>query len=211
VGVSADRGDFVTERLRARARRERADVVARQAARVLGERGCFELRIEEVAKIAGVGKGTVYLDHVGKRRLMGASLAVMCRELLDEMVQSLEGASDPGERLGRAIRFLAELPLLRPDLVVLLERRLVCAARWIGAEVSPYVELERYVAMLVEDAAVASSLEAGVDPRFAAQALLAVVSTPAWLEIASEQGPEKAERSLAHLMPTLLAGEDSDS
>jgi len=199
----------MSERLRERARRERADIVARETARALGERGCFHLRIDEVARAAGVGKGTVYLDHRDKASLVGASLARACRELRDGLGRHLEGISDPGERLRRAIAFLAGLPLGRPDLVVLLEGRLSCSARWIGADASPYAEVERYFAALVDDARRGGAVGSDVDSRFAAQALLAVVSTPAWRETAVREGPERAARRLALLMPGLWAAGDA--
>lgn len=200
----------MTKRLGERARRERADIVAREMARAVGEHGCFHLRVDDVARAAGVGKGTVYLDHRDKASLVGASLARMCRELLDGLDRHLGGVSDAGERLRGAIRFLAGLPLERPDMQVLLERRLACAARWIGADVSPYAEVERYFATLVDDARMGGAVGSDVDPRFAAQAILALVSTPAWRELARREGPERAQRQLALLMPGLPAAGDTD-
>lgn len=199
----------MTERLNERARRTRAEIVAREAALAVGQNGCFRLRVEDVAGAAGVGKGTVYLDHGDKASLVGASLALLCRDTMDELERRLDGVSDPGERLRGAIRLLAVLPLERPEMQVLLEGRLPCAARWIGADVSPYAELERYFATLVEDARRAGGLKADVDPRFAAQALLAVVSTPAWRETVVEEGPERAEQQLAHVMPGLSVAGDA--
>lgn len=193
----------MSERLSERTRRERADILARETARAVGEQGCFRLRVDEVARAAGVGKGTVYLDYRDKASLVGASLTCLGREMLDELGQRLESLSAPGERLREAVRFLARLPLDRPDLLVLLERRLLCAAQWIGADVSPYAEIERYFAVLVEDARRAGSLESDVDPHFAAEAILAVASTPAWRGAAAEEGSDHAEHQLARLMPVL--------
>ncbi len=193
------------ERFVERMRDERAGVVSREAARVLAEDGCFRLRVEDVARAAGVAKGTVYLDLGSKEHLIAASLAGQCFEMLEALASRVEPIADRGERLREAIRFLARVPVDQPDLVVLLEGRLPCAARWIGADVSPYQRIEGFLATLIEDAVRAGDLDSGIDPRFAAQAVLAVASTPEWRRLAATDGPDPVERQMACLMPSLLS------
>jgi AcrR family transcriptional regulator len=195
------------ERMRMRQRRERADAVARAAAEVIRERGCFGLRVEEVAERAGVAKGTVYLDHRDKQGLVGSALAVACRDLLAEL-RLVEGAvPDRRARLLAAVRVLARATRDRPDLSVLLEGRLACAATWMGAGTAAYRELLERMKVLVRDALSDLEEPAGVESGLAAEAILAVASTPAWRQMAA-RSPEEAVDQLVVLMPGVFAPSD---
>ncbi len=174
-----------------RMRRERVEHLAKEAAHALGERGCFRLRLEDVARGAGVAKGTVYLDFPGKAELLAASLTQSCEQALDLLRSGVEAALDPSSRLSGALAVLARMPVDHPELLPFLEGRLECAARWIGADASAYEQVVSYLADLVEDAAQAGSLEEGVDPDLAAQAILALASTPAWRRLALRGSPER--------------------
>lgn len=201
-------GEIGAERFSERIRRGRAEHVGRAAARLLGEQGCFRLRVAEVARTAGVGKGTVYLDHRDKASLIGASLAHACRDVIDGLDRRTRGVADPRHRLLAAVRFLAEIPADRPDLTVLLEGRLACSARWIGADITPHAELVGRIRSIVEDVQAVTVPERPIEPELAAQAILAVAATPAWRRNATLDGPGHAVRQMTLLMPRLFPGAD---
>jgi AcrR family transcriptional regulator len=191
------------ERMRTRQRRERADALARAAAEVIGERGCFGLRVEEVAERAGVAKGTVYLDHRDKRGLVGSALAVACRDLLAELQLVEEAVPDRRARLLAAVRALARATRDRPDLSVLLEGRLACAAAWMGTGTAAYRELLERMKVLVGDALADREEPSGMEPELAAEAILAVASSGAWRRMAASS-PEQAVEQLVGLMPRVF-------
>ncbi len=200
----------MTERLSARARRERSEILARETARALREKGCFRLRVDDVARAAGIGKGTVYLDHRDKASLVGASLARSCRDLIGELSRHADSIPDPHARFVAAARALARASVDRPDLGVLLERRLVCSARWVGADVAPYAQLVGHLGSVVEDALSAGGREPALDPDLA-EAILGAVSMPAWRRIAVQDGPEHVVKALIQLMPSLFGAGDPEA
>ncbi len=187
-----------------RIRRQRALEAAAAAARLLGEEGCFRFRVEDVARATGVAKGSVYLDHGSKASLAEAALAWACEELRRELARRVEATADPRSRLPEVVRSLARLTTGRPDLTALLDARLACAARWIGADASPYEELERYVAGIAAEALAAAGLRQA-DPRLVAEGLLALAGTRAWARLAA-RGPRHLMRQLEALMPGLFPG-----
>lgn len=191
------------DRMRTRQRRERADAVARAAAEVIRERGCFGLRVEEVAERSGVAKGTVYLDHRDKRGLVGSALAVACRDLLAELQLVEEAVPDRRARLLAAVRVLARATRDRPDLSVLLEGRLACAATWMGAGDAAYRELLERMKVLAGEALADREEPSGLEPGLAAEAILAVASTLAWRRMAASS-PEQAVEQLVGLMPRVF-------
>ncbi len=190
----------MSERFSERARRERIEVLARQTARTLRDEGCFRLRVGEIARAAGVGKGTVYLDHRDRVGFVGSSLAVACRELVARIDRAVEAVSDPHARLVRAVRGLVGASAERPDLAVALERRLPCAARWLGADVRPYGQLVARLRVVVEDALAATGGMPGLDAGLVAEAILGTLSMPGWQRLARRR-PGEAVRALIRLMP----------
>ena len=62
------------ERFRDRMRRERTDVILRETAGLASEQGWVTLRVEDVARRAGIAKGTIYLDFKDKDELITAAI-----------------------------------------------------------------------------------------------------------------------------------------
>ncbi|ADD43366.1 TetR/AcrR family transcriptional regulator [Stackebrandtia nassauensis] len=94
---------------------QRADALLDAAARLLAETGPRGLRIDRVAKYAGVGKGTVYLHWASREHLL---LAVGAREAA-AMYRALIAAihADPAEAaLHRCLRRLYLEAMRRPIL-----------------------------------------------------------------------------------------------
>ena len=181
-----------------RVRRERASSTAMAGAAVLGRRGCFEFRVEDVAVAAGVGKGTVYLDHGSKVGLLERALAGACEEVGRRLAE-LEALPDALERLREAIRLLARLARERPDLAVLVEGRLACAGRWAGADVAPFEELERRLTAIAAGAIRAAGI-GPLDPRVLTQVLLALVRPS---EARPAPDPSAVLRQATTMMPWL--------
>lgn len=194
------------ERFGERVRRERTEVLARQTARILYDEGCFELRVSEVARAAGVGKGTVYLDHRDKVGLVASSLSLACRDLVVGIDRAVQGVADPQARLVRAVEALVRACSERPDLAVALERRLPCAARWLGGDVQPYGRLVARLRSLVAEALPSTGGTPGADAGLIAEAILGTLSMPGWQRLARRR-PREAVRALIRVMPGLPVGD----
>lgn len=190
----------MAERFSERSRRERTEVLARTTAHLLHDDGCFRVKVGEVARTAGVGKGTVYLDHRDKVGLVGSSLSLACRELVAAIDRAVEGRPDPHARLVRAVEALVRACSGRPDLAVVLERRLPCAARWLGADVRPYGRLVARLRLVVEEALVSAGGMRELDAGLVAEAILGALSMPGWQTLARRR-PREAVRALIRIMP----------
>jgi AcrR family transcriptional regulator len=91
---------------RADAQRNRARVLE-AATEAFAELG-LDARIEEIARRAEVGVGTVYRHFPTKEALMGELLAEKWRTLRDQARESLENESDPWEAFAGSLRRNAE-------------------------------------------------------------------------------------------------------
>lgn len=175
----------MSERFSQLARLERSRAIAREAAFVLEEQGCFHLKVEDVARAAGVAKGTVYLDFTSKGSLLSQTLSGACELLLAKIETRVCYLESPELRLHEAVQVLAECVVAPSELGVLLEGRLPCAARWMGGDMSPYERLEERLSEFVAECYPPPLCE----PLLTAQALIAVSSTPRSRQLASERGP----------------------
>src|SRR5262245_1767949 len=105
-------------RVEERQRATRRQLVA-AARRLFGRRGVFEVSIEDLAREAEMGKGTVYLYFANRDALLGAAL----EDCLGEMERWIDGVLDGSDAPDRARRIaLAYLEFFRrhPDTTRLL-------------------------------------------------------------------------------------------
>jgi AcrR family transcriptional regulator len=93
-------------RLRADARRNREAVLA--AARERFGKDGLECQMEDIARTAGVGVGTVYRHFPTKRELLAALVSDRFQRLADRAHEAL-GEDDPWQAFCDLIRFSAEL------------------------------------------------------------------------------------------------------
>lgn len=193
----------LTERFSELTRQHRARMISREAAHVLGEAGCFKLRVDDVAQRAGVAKGTVYLDFGSKASLLSGSLASACEQLMDAIEARISEKPTAGEQLHEALIAVAASAVGPAELRLLIEGRLPCTVRWAGGDSSPYEQIERRLAGLVSAWAPGS----GAEPLAVAQGVLAVASTPASRRLAAERGPAVLASSLVRVAQALTVTE----
>jgi AcrR family transcriptional regulator len=173
------------ERFRDRMRRERTDVILRETAGLASEQGWVALRVEDVARRAGIAKGTIYLDFKDKDELIMAAIRRSMGELLALMRAASDGAKE-GDRLGAALGVLTHLPVERPDLAALLRCTHTEETEAHGA----LDEIEGFLTGVIQKAQRLGDVGSEVDPEFAAQSTLAAASIPSWSRIAKKNGPD---------------------
>ena len=108
-----------TRRLRADARRNRDRVL--EAARVAFAAEGSEASLDEIARRAGVGAGTVYRHFATKEALFEAVVIDRIGELVDE-ARDLAEDPDPGRAFASFVGSLAREGALKRDLVETLAR-----------------------------------------------------------------------------------------
>jgi len=80
---------------------DKRDLILRAATRVFAQNGFFQSQVADVARVAGVAAGTVYLYFKGKDDLLVSIFERSMGEVIAEGRAVLGGVSDPAERLRR--------------------------------------------------------------------------------------------------------------
>ena len=80
------------------------DAILRAAIDVFAERGYFNAQVADVARVAGVAAGTVYLYYKNKDHLLVSIFERSMRDGLEAGRSSVADLDDPGERLRRLAR-----------------------------------------------------------------------------------------------------------
>jgi TetR/AcrR family fatty acid metabolism transcriptional regulator len=80
---------------------DKRELILKAATKVFAQNGFFNSQVADVAKVAGVAAGTVYLYFQGKDDLLVSIFERSMREALDEGRTATDGIADPSERLRR--------------------------------------------------------------------------------------------------------------
>jgi len=196
------------ELLRAPPPRERADAARNRAAvlaataRLFAEHGVAAVSMDQVAAVAGVGKGTIFRRFGDKSGLAVALLDARERELQEAILRGpppLGPGADPPQRLAAFAEAYLDYLLEHLDLVRLSETAAPGARYRIGA----YRFWHRHAAIL---------LAGTPDPDHAAHTLLAPLAAEHVAAILPELGRKRLRAGIARLAysayPTAQPGED---
>ncbi len=88
---------------------DKRDLILRAATKVFAQNGYFQSQVADVARVAGVAAGTVYLYFKSKDDLLVSIFERSMNDVLAEGRQAIGGIADPAQRLRR----LAHLHLER--------------------------------------------------------------------------------------------------
>ena len=80
---------------------DKRDAILRAATKVFAQNGYFQSQVADVARVAGVAAGTVYLYFKSKDDLLVSIFERSMRDVIAEGRTALEGVADPPERLRR--------------------------------------------------------------------------------------------------------------
>lgn len=80
---------------------DKRDLILRAATRVFAQHGFFQSQVADVARVAGVAAGTVYLYFKGKDDLLVSIFERSMGEVIAEGRAAVAAVADPGERLRR--------------------------------------------------------------------------------------------------------------
>ena len=193
------------------ARPERRDAaenrqqVLAAAARLFAARGVAAVSMDEIAREAGVGKGTLYRRFPNK--------GFLCRELLDEPTRELQqetlelmgdAATDALEKLDRFLDLLARFTDRNLDLLY-GGRDTLCGSDRLAWFAHPAQDWQRWTVLgLLRAAAREGGLGAHLDLEYLAVALLAPLDVDLFYYQRREQGipVERISAGLRSLVPT---------
>ncbi len=188
-------------------RRRRGERILDVTAELILSWGCRRVTIDEVAKRAGVGKGTVYLHWKARDELFHAVLMRESAAVTDEMLALMR--ADPVEVLPhRLVRNSFTLSMRRPLLVALLTRDTDVLDRIVEVDVrsgdTGLSETRAYLDLLREQGLVRTELG-----RDAQLYVMEVVGSGAfllepWLPRAVALDSDARAATLEHLVRTAL-------
>ena len=120
---------------------DKRDALIRAAIKVFARNGFFQSQVADVARVAGVAAGTVYLYFRGKDDLLVSIFERTMRETIAEGRAALDGISDPAERLRRIARLHLERLGRDRDLAVVMQVELRQSTKF----------MERFSSTLLQD------------------------------------------------------------
>ncbi|TQN30340.1 TetR family transcriptional regulator [Haloactinospora alba] len=101
-------------------RSARREQILAAAVRVFARKGFAATRIDDVAREADIGKGSVYLYFDSRDALLSAAFEAFAERSRNVLQQAREGTGPPLERLGSLVRSVLEALADEPELARIL-------------------------------------------------------------------------------------------
>lgn len=119
------------------------------AIRVFARKGFYNATISDVAKVAEVAEGTIYLYFKNKDDLLISIFEHSMELFIQEAVRELEGLDDPKEKLKRFLGLHLKLVQKNPDLAQVLQIELRQSSKFMkeyeGGKFSDYMNVVRSI------------------------------------------------------------------
>src|SRR5205814_1716698 len=162
-----DRGD------RAGDKRER---ILAAAERIFARHGFFAARVSEIARVAGVADGTIYLYFKSKDDLLISLFEDRMEQVNENLRAALGGEDPPVERLRRALERHFELVQEHPQLAEVLTVELRQSSKFLKEyQPSKFGEFLKLIAGAIEEGQRAGIIRGNVDAPLAARAIFGAV------------------------------------
>ena len=149
---------------------DKRDAILRAAIKVFARHGYFQSQVADVARVAGVAAGTVYLYFRSKDDLLVSIFERTMQDAIAEGRAALAGVADPVERLRRIARLHLERLGRDRDLAVVVQVELRQSIKFMERFSSTH--LQDYLAMIrrtIGDGQAAGVFRGDVDARIAAK------------------------------------------
>ncbi len=140
------------------AQADKREAILRAATSVFAQRGFFQAQVADVARVAGVAAGTVYLYFRSKDDLLVSIFEQTMTDALAEGRAALEGVTDPADRLRHIARLHLERLGRDRDLAVVFQVELRQTTKFMERFSSSY--LRDYLNRIRET--IAAGQDAGV-------------------------------------------------
>jgi TetR/AcrR family fatty acid metabolism transcriptional regulator len=119
---------------------DKRDAILRAATRVFARNGFFQSQVADVARVAGVAAGTVYLYFQSKDDLLVSIFERTMREAIADGRAALDGVADARERLLRIARLHLERLGRDRDLAVVFQVELRQSTKFMERFSATYVQ-----------------------------------------------------------------------
>jgi len=160
---------------------ERRTAIIEAAGQVFSRDGYERARVDEIARRARVGKGTIYEHFGSKENLFCSYLAYLVHANVDALTEEVEGESDPRRAISRLVRgLIASIEHMVPVMGLFIEAWNLATTRTEIKDrvVTTFRELHEpfrdLVARIIRDGQRQGTFS-GLRPRDAASLILATV------------------------------------
>ncbi|MBS3898434.1 MAG: TetR/AcrR family transcriptional regulator [Dethiobacter sp.] len=173
---------------------------------IFGERPYDQVKIEDIAERAGVGKGTIYEYFVSKEELFAAILEAGFNEyfmaLVAAAVPSLSATAKLQAVFGRHLSFISQHAAAAR---IILSERPASRSEIHEAMVNRYMRLGRFLEELLQEGMTAGEFRP-VDTAIVAQAIIGIFSTLLVFVLFAEQAADAMEKNAEKLLDFCLLG-----
>lgn len=149
---------------------DKRDAILRAAIKVFARHGYFQSQVADVARVAGVAAGTVYLYFRSKDDLLVSIFERTMRDAIDEGRAALAEVRDPAERLRRIARVHLERLGRDRDLAVVVQVELRQSIKFMERFSSTH--LQEYLTIIrrtIEDGQASGAFRSDVNAIVAAK------------------------------------------
>ena len=151
---------------------DKREAILRAATRVFAENGYFNSKVADVARVAGVADGTVYLYFKSKEEILHSIFERNTSEAINEGREELSKITDPREKLRRIARHHLERLGADRDLAVVFQVELRGSTKFMeefsAAGLAEYLKLLREV---IEEGQRAAVFRGDLNAKLAAKIL----------------------------------------
>lgn len=154
------------------------------AVRVFAEQGFYHAKVAQIAQLAGVADGTIYLYFKSKDDLLISLFEDRMTEVNAQLREALDEARDAIDRLKRVIRLHLALVEQNLPMAEVISVELRQSSKFVKEYANPkFVEFLRLIAGAIADGQHAGELRRDVDPQLIARSLFGALDEIAlsWL------------------------------
>jgi TetR/AcrR family transcriptional regulator, fatty acid metabolism regulator protein len=165
-------------------RADKRERILDAAERVFAEHGFFNTRVAEIAKVAGVADGTIYLYFKSKDDLLISLFESRMERVIALLVDAMAAAPTAPGKVMAFVRTYLELVRDQPNVAEVLTIELRQSSKFMKEYANPrFADLLKLVAGAIADGQAAGELDASVPPQHAARMIFGIIDelALAWL------------------------------
>jgi len=146
------------------------------AIQVFAEKGFFQAKISEIASVARVADGTIYLYFDNKDDLLIQVFEEIMVRFIDGLKEALEGSDEPADRIRRVIAHHLSMVEAHPDIAAVIAVELRQSPKFMKEYKNPkFAQYMRSIAAIIEEGTRNGTFRKDVDPIIAARALFGML------------------------------------
>src|SRR4051812_28028524 len=155
---------------------DKRERILEAAVKIFAEKGFYNAKVSEIARVAGVADGTIYLYFKSKDDLLISLFEDRMEEVNRNLAAALAGEGDPVERLRRALAAHFALVQEHPQLAEVLTVELRQSSKFLKEyQPSKFGEFLKLIATAIEDGQRAGTMRADIDAPLVARAIFGAV------------------------------------